>query len=367
MEPRAEVRRQFSMRMSGVRIHWGRLTTQCHQQLCRGSAGHDITRKQTPIIGDYDVTIVSMQHVHCYSLEQTAVTPEHQPVCPIAHDSGGRQDNLVCPFLCGHQQLQSFTLQIFPLNNSLPGRIQLIPDSWIGQLQVKRQDTGDRIDLETDPLDLQFAETFFIAASGENGGWRPACFCSLAEQCPVLGKCMAFNQQIFGTALLAACGRTGTPELGRPTANQQAIADFLVQHREAVSCDEIPADLPVTDAGRMLRAAPYLQSLVTLGFATLGTSWTAIDRVTGLLFGMTVAFAYLLCRITGMRLAAVAVAVAMLWSPLEHVNLVDLRDYSKAPFLLATVHKNFLNLLKPKLCAGVQWCSTPALNQNESL
>lgn len=143
-----------------------------------------------------------------------------------------------------------------------------------------------------------------------------------------------FSQRVFAAALMSACGRgQTTPDL----AAAGAVRDFVDQQREALSCGDVPTDLPVTGLDGMQRASRYLILLVSIPWWAAGPSWAGMDWLMGLMFGTSIGLAYLLCRLGMGRVVAVMVSTVWLLSPIHIASLMDLRDYAKAPFFLATL------------------------------
>ena len=87
----------------------------------------------------------------------------------------------------------------------------------------------------------------------------------------------------------------------------------------------------------MQRASRYLLLLATATWRASGPTWVGIDRLIGLMFGLSVALAYLTCRVKMPSGVSLAVALLFMFSPLQLANAGDLRDYSKAPFFLASL------------------------------
>jgi hypothetical protein len=174
------------------------------------------------------------------------------------------------------------------------------------------------------------------------------------------------NRRIFGAAAMSVCGRGLTTPVvpmvaapGTPPA-QRPLIEFLGARRETIGCDEIPSDVPVDGLDGMQRASRYLLFLAESSWRLSGLSWAGIDRLLGLLFAISSGCAYLVARL-GMRPSmAVATAAIFMTSPLQLTNLPDLRDYSKAPFFLATLLVVGLLVLRRRGQAAVAALSAAA-------
>src|SRR4051794_37518827 len=162
------------------------------------------------------------------------------------------------------------------------------------------------------------------------------------------------SRHIFGAAAMIACGRGATtPDVpatmqpGTPE-RQRALVDFLGTRRDSIACSDIPADVPVDGLDGPQRASRYLLGLTAAAWTLGGPSWPGIDRLVGVLFASSIALAYLLGRLAMGRIAAAAVAGCYMLSPAHLANVVDLRDYSKAPFYAATLVIAGLLVLRPR-------------------
>ena len=152
-----------------------------------------------------------------------------------------------------------------------------------------------------------------------------------------------FDQRVFGAALMSVCGRSATTPVvpmvaaaDTPPA-QGPLIEFLSMRRETLSCADIPPDVAVDGLDGMQRASRYLTFMAASAWTLAGPTWVGIDRLLGLLYGLAIVFAYLLCRVWMPRPIAIGVATLLTISPLHLANLPDLRDYSKAPFFLASL------------------------------
>ena len=153
-----------------------------------------------------------------------------------------------------------------------------------------------------------------------------------------------FYQQEFGAAAMQACG------LGyvnpNPTSSP-ALARFLERASDEVPCAELQsvATRPLTG---MQRAFRYLMMTVGGTWRLQGrVAWSELLPLYGVLYGVTIALAFAIFRqAMGRTLASIA-AIALITSTLHLNNLPHLRDYAKAPFVLALVLIALRLVLKP--------------------
>lgn len=141
-----------------------------------------------------------------------------------------------------------------------------------------------------------------------------------------------FYQERLGPAVMLACGRGFVdPDLSQCPP----LRDFLEQKTDRFSPDALPADLRTSEPTSYQAAHRYLYGAVAWTWRVSGISWPAVLPLFGLLYGITVACAYGLFRLGMGRPLAMAGALLILMSPV-HLSMVPLlRDYAKAPFLLA--------------------------------
>jgi len=173
-----------------------------------------------------------------------------------------------------------------------------------------------------------------------------------------------FSRRVFGAAAMSICGHgLQTPDvtanaITRARPEHRPLVDFIEQRREALACSEIPADQPADGLDGMQRASRYLLQLVVSAWALTGLTWTSIDYLQGAMFGVSVGLTYLIGRLAMGPVAATVVAVVLLLSPIQLTNLIDLRDYAKAPFFLASLLVAGLLITRrsrPRVVVG--WCA----------
>ena len=140
-----------------------------------------------------------------------------------------------------------------------------------------------------------------------------------------------FYQTYFEPAVMVACGK------GFLVAHPQppVVREFLFQRSDRLSCADLPRDLQVGTEGLYQRPWRYLLTTIGIAWRVLGISWSGLAPLFGILYGATTTLAYLLCRLIAGPIASVACAAAMCLSPIQLSNLLNLRDYAKAPFTIA--------------------------------
>jgi len=143
-----------------------------------------------------------------------------------------------------------------------------------------------------------------------------------------------FYQEEFGPAVMEACG---FGYLNPDASARPALAAFLERKTDAVSCAEVDA-VPTRPLSSMQRAFRYLIMTVGETWRVRGhVAWSALTPLYGLLYGITVVLAYAIFRQGMRRLVSALAAGALIVSTLHLHNIPHLRDYAKAPFVLALV------------------------------
>jgi hypothetical protein len=139
-----------------------------------------------------------------------------------------------------------------------------------------------------------------------------------------------FYQEEFGPAVMVAVGRGFiNPSLvpGSPLDDFLAVRRMSIDRADAAKAVEIPLD-------QFQQATRYLMLAFGYVWRIAGISWTAVGTVAGALCGLTVVASYAICRVWLPQPLAIVGALLMCLSPLHLQQLPNVRDYSKAPFIL---------------------------------
>lgn len=187
-----------------------------------------------------------------------------------------------------------------------------------------------------------------------------------ARQTNQLPEMAGLSRRVFGAAAMIACGRGETTPAVPLTAGagtpdrQRSLIEFLGVRREAIACAEIPGDVPVDGLDGPQKASRYLLLLAAGTWKLTGVSWSSIDRLMGLLFGVSIGLTYCIGRLAMGRIASAAVAALFMLSPMHLANLLDLRDYSKAPFFAASLLIAGFCVLRPRPAKAIVACAAAA-------
>lgn len=147
------------------------------------------------------------------------------------------------------------------------------------------------------------------------------------------GREEQFYQHYFEPAVMVACGHGFTRVPQRP----QPLDDFLNLRTSAFACHSLPSDVAPTTSGLYQSAWYYLLLAVGATWAVFGVSWSSLGPLFGVLFGLTTGLAYVLFRLGMGRTLALLCTAAFAVSTSHLSNLPHLRDYAKAPFVLASI------------------------------
>jgi hypothetical protein len=142
-----------------------------------------------------------------------------------------------------------------------------------------------------------------------------------------------FYQANFEPAVMMACGRG----FGVASPAPSALTAFLNVETDAFDCAELSTatTAPVTKGEQGTWYYMYVAASATWRMA--GVSWRAIDLLVAAMAGAVAALTYGLLRLAGSRVVAMSVALLLVMSPHNLSALLSLRDYSKAPFVLAAI------------------------------
>ena len=138
----------------------------------------------------------------------------------------------------------------------------------------------------------------------------------------------------FGTAVAMACGR-GFVNPGYQLT--PALDEFLTERRDRLSCADLPAisrPEPLNVTQRLYR---YLMVAAGLVWRVTGVSWRGLTPLYAMAYGLTLTAAYGIFRLGLGRVASAAASAALAVSAVHLQHLPFLRDYAKAPFMLAAM------------------------------
>lgn len=158
------------------------------------------------------------------------------------------------------------------------------------------------------------------------------------------GQQPRFYQENFGPAVMMACGYgfTAPPLQGSPPS----LSDFLLLRASQFRCEDFPSTLKpeqVTWNGTWY----YLYGTVAVIWKVTGVSWPALDGLAAALGALELLAFYGLFRLVATRRVAVVCALLMLVAPYNLAQLMMLRDFSKAPFVLGSVFMLGWLILRP--------------------
>lgn len=142
-----------------------------------------------------------------------------------------------------------------------------------------------------------------------------------------------FYQSNFEPAVMMACGRG----FGVAQSPPAALVEFLAEHRDRFDCAEIASATaaPLTAAAHANWY--YLYGATAAVWKITGVSWTAVDFLSALLAGVATAMLFGLFRLLCGAGTSAALALLLTLSPANLGQLLSVRDYSKAPFVLASI------------------------------
>lgn len=148
------------------------------------------------------------------------------------------------------------------------------------------------------------------------------------------GQQPRFYQENFAPAVMMTCGYGFTV----PAAHiaPPSLTGFLLLTQETFDCRDFPVDLvpqPVTWNGTWY----YLYGTVATIWRVTGISWTALDGLVAALAAVELLALYALFRLVVGRILSIAAALLVFVSFPNLAQLMFLRDFSKAPFVLGAL------------------------------
>jgi hypothetical protein len=148
----------------------------------------------------------------------------------------------------------------------------------------------------------------------------------------------------LGAAIAFACGY-GFVDPGYEPGPK--VAAFLDKKIDRISCEDLPAGVPTRPPNFTQSLYRYMTLAVAMTWKLFGISWTRLAVLFGLLYALTAVAVYGLFRLATPRAPAAIGAAIMTMSPLQLRYLPQLRDYAKAPFLLALIFILGLLVMRP--------------------
>lgn len=167
-----------------------------------------------------------------------------------------------------------------------------------------------------------------IAAGGFTLGTR------YLETFRATGQPYDFAQTEFGAAVAMACGHGFSEPIGGESA---AYAEFLHVKRDAISCADLPRGARFGPPNFSQGLYRYLMETVAVLWRIRGISWSGLWPLFGIAYALTLVATYGLFRLAMNRSISVAGTFLFAVSAVHLGLVVYLRDYAKAPFILALV------------------------------
>jgi hypothetical protein len=186
--------------------------------------------------------------------------------------------------------------------------------------------------------DLLAAALLFVAATLFSGWY-------LVTQVPSIGYAYRLSTEHFAAAAMFAEGaRYFNPD----AAQVPGLQDFL---NEATATFELTAT-PPESAERPLswfhQKHAYLMACVSIAWRVFGVSWFVFRCVIAVMAGVLAVTAYGVLRLAAGRVLSAAVAAAFLLSPAVLTVMPNIRDFAKAPFILAACGLMFWIASRPR-------------------
>lgn len=142
-----------------------------------------------------------------------------------------------------------------------------------------------------------------------------------------------FYQENFAPAVMAACGKGFV----QPRPAPESMTAFLEVRQDSFNCSTIPPGQESVATDFFQNVHRNLMLTIAGWWRALGVSWGSLATLYGLVYGLSAGFTYLFFRTVMRRPLAAALTFIFILSPPQLFNLPHLRDYIKAPFMLAAI------------------------------
>jgi hypothetical protein len=142
-----------------------------------------------------------------------------------------------------------------------------------------------------------------------------------------------FYQNFIPEAVLWACGR----DFAFPKEVINELIPFLSGKERVFDCAKLATIELNTEPGAFISAQPYLTWCVAILWKLFGVSYAAISPLVFILFGLYGSGIYLLLRQFLNRFQSILASMFLCCSPIVVYMLPNLRDFSKAPFIIWTL------------------------------
>lgn len=135
---------------------------------------------------------------------------------------------------------------------------------------------------------------------------------------------------LYGNAVMVAYGH-GSIAPSMPAYPE--LREFLFAERQSLSPEMFPEPI-ITTSNSVAEYHRYLIYTVGMVWRVLGVSWASLEPLLVLMLAWTALVLYGLMRLGMNRVLSLACTVLIILSPAMLSIVIDLRDFSKAPFLL---------------------------------
>ncbi len=144
-----------------------------------------------------------------------------------------------------------------------------------------------------------------------------------------------FYQDQFDAVLMEVCGHGFVRP--HPTGEHPALRAFLTLQADTFTCDQLGAGMAAAPPDTYQRVSRYFLESAGIIWRISGISWHSLVLLGGLLFSASAAAAYILFRVGMNQALAFLLTFLFASSAGQLQNLPHLRDYSKAPFVIAVI------------------------------
>lgn len=139
-----------------------------------------------------------------------------------------------------------------------------------------------------------------------------------------------FYQFFIPESIVWACGEGFL----LPASPISALNNFTTGLTSTFDCSQLNGSELINQSGFYYKTQPYLTWIVAIFWRLFGVSYQSLMPIVYLLYGAYISGIYLICRQFLHPIFSTLVALFIALSPLSAYMVVELRDFSKAPFFI---------------------------------
>jgi len=153
-----------------------------------------------------------------------------------------------------------------------------------------------------------------------------------------------FYQKYYAPAVSLACGN-GFSDIEVDVASR--LQQFLSLETDCFDCADFPLNPARKETNVYLWGEPYLMQSIGTYWRLFGVSWSGLNRLAAVLFGLSIVCVYGVLRLVSSRTIGMLIALFSVISLPHLTYLPHVREYAKTPFFLLFILLLMAIILKP--------------------